>query len=75
MVLPQLAFGCASEMMQMADWKGALLRQGNEGIDDGGVASPVEGSNGDSNNGGFKHLSLAFHQFMGSWREVPFTEA
>ena len=70
-VLPQLAFGCPSELIQM-EALGDTLRRMTEGSTSRRGAGSVEGRAAlPPQSVPRPHSSLVYHQFMGSWRSVP----
>lgn len=60
-VLPQLAFGCPSEMISINQFRASLRRvRRADKAQSSKTAEHEEGSQ-----------SFVFHQFMGSWRSIP----
>ena len=64
LLMSQLGFGCASEVIQSEDWVRTLVRMGNEST------QVIEDIKDTTKSGGARHIPLVFHQFLGSWREV-----
>ena len=64
LLISQLGFGCASEVIQSEDWLRTLHRMGDESARRNG------GNRYAMKSVGARHIPLVFHQFIGSWRKV-----